>query len=118
MLFSFSGVAIVAGPPSARVAPAVVPPACSSKSTSAALLDVWHHCLGHPCYDTMSQLKLHVHDFEVTGSFKLYKSLGPGCGCDTCVCCNLHCHPHFDTEAHTTTVSGQLVHVDGASEFP
>ena len=117
-LFSFSGVAIVAGLPSALVAPAVVPPACSSKSTSAAPLDVWHRRLGHPRYDTMSQLKSHVRDFVVTGTFKPDKSLGPGCGCDTCVRCNLHRHPHFDTEAHTTTASGQLVHVDGASGFP
>ena len=54
-LFSFSGVAIVASPSSALVAPAVVPPACSSKSTSAAPLDFWHRRLGHPCYDTLSQ---------------------------------------------------------------
>ena len=117
-LFSFFGVAIVASPPSAPVAPAVAPPACPSKSTSAAPLDVWHHHLGHPGYDTFSQLKLHVHNFVVTGSFKLDTRLVPGCGCDTCICCNLHHHPHADTEAHTMTASGQLVHVDGASGFP
>ena len=117
-LFSFSGVAVVAGPTSALVSPAVVPPACSSKSTSAAPWEVWHHHLGHPCYDSMSQLKLHVHNFVVTGKFKPDKSPGPGCGCDTCVCCNLHCHPHFNTESNTTTASGQLVHGDGASGFP
>ena len=66
----------------------------------------------------MSQLKLHVHDFVVTGKFKPDKSLGPGCGCDTCVCCNLHHHPHFNTESNTTTALGQLVHVDGPSGFP
>ena len=116
-LFSFSGV-VIAIPVSALVAPAVAPPACSSKSTSAAPLDVLHRRLGHPRYETLSQLKSHVRDFVVTGSFKPEKILGPGCGCDTCVRCNLHRHPHTDTEAHTTTASGQLVHVDGASGFP
>ena len=110
--------AVVDGPLSALVAPAVVPPAYSSKSTSAALLDVWHCCLGHPCYDSMSRLKSHVHDFAGTGKFTLDRSLGPGWGCDTCVCCNLHCHPHFDTESNTATELGQLVHVDGAVGFP
>ena len=81
-LFSFSGVAVIAHPESALVAPAVAPPACSSKlltkSTSVAPLDVWHRRLGHPCYDTLSQLKSHVRDFVVTGSFRPDKSLGPG----------------------------------------
>ena len=72
--FSFSGMAVIATPSSALslVAPAVAPPACSSKSTSAAPLDVWHHRLGHPHYETLSQLKLHVCDFVVNGSFKLW----------------------------------------------
>ena len=82
------------------------PPACSSTSTSAAPLDVWHRLLGHPRYDTLSQLKSHVRDFVVTGSFKPDKSLGPGCGCDACVRFNFHRHLHTDTEAHTTTASG------------
>ena len=74
-LFSFSGVTVVAGPHSALVAPAVVPPACSSKCTSAAPLNVWHRRLGHPRYDAMSQLKSHVRDFVVTGKFKPDKRL-------------------------------------------
>ena len=51
---------LLLGPESALVSPAVVPPACSSKSTSAAPLDVWHRRLGHPRYDSMSQLQSHV----------------------------------------------------------
>ena len=116
--FSFSGVVVIASPFPSLVAPAVAPPACSRKSTSMAPLDVWHHHLGHPHYDTLSQLKSHVHNFVVTGSFKLDTSLGLGCGCDTRVCCNLHCHPRTDTTAHTMTATGQRVHVDGASGFP
>ena len=120
-LFSFSGVPVaVLAASSALVAPSVPPPACSSRSTSSAPLDVWHHHLGHPCYGTLSQLKLHVRDFVVNGPFKPDKSLGPGCVCGTCVRCNLHRdrHHHTDTEAHTATAPGQLVYVDGASGFP
>ena len=53
-LFSFFGKAVVVGTESALVSPVVVPPTCSSKSTVAAPLDVWHHCLGRPHYDSMS----------------------------------------------------------------
>ena len=48
----------------------------------------------------LSQLKSHVRDFVVTEPFKPHKSPRPGCGYGTCIRCNLHRHPHTDTEAH------------------